>query len=264
MSYFKEIKNLFYNGTNWFEARMDTITRTLQTIDYAHHEIHSGSHYFLEGWAQLDDTDILYVKLVTPDTTKFSHFTWNIQSNGILTTELYEGSDGGMAGGLVATPRNNNRNVCWTGWHTPAGASATILTDTNQAWTIDALIGYVVWNTTDGSYGVITDNDATTVTVAALLGGTDNDFDQNDVYEINECSLVITKGVAVPTIYGALISQAKVGGTGFKSTTGGTAVREDEIMLRRNETYFRKFLSGSDNNFVSFKASWYEHVNKDA
>lgn len=76
-------------------------------------------------------------------------------------------------------------NYGWqAGVHTPAGSSATVLTDSTASWTVDEWIGYTIINVTDGSRGIITDNDATTITVAELYGGTDNDWDQNDVYNI--------------------------------------------------------------------------------
>ncbi len=111
MSFWKTIAGRWGSSPNETdEIRIDPSTNTLQTIDLAHHEIHSGLHYFMEGFIELDDTETFYVKLVTPDTTKWSHFTWDIQSSGILTTYLDEGASGGMLSGTNVTPLNNNRN----------------------------------------------------------------------------------------------------------------------------------------------------------
>jgi len=74
------------------------------------------------------------------------------------------------------------------GTHT-GGVHATIMTDSAAAFKTDALIGQVIRNGTDGSSGTITDNDATTVTVAALAGGGDNQWDTNDVYTIEDALL---------------------------------------------------------------------------
>jgi hypothetical protein len=60
-----------------------------------------------------------------------------------------------------------------------------ILTDSTKSWAPDALIGKIVYNITDGSSGTITDNDETTVTTAALLGGIEGDWDSWDDYEIS-------------------------------------------------------------------------------
>ena len=241
--------------------RMDASTHTIQTIEYEHHEIHSGSHYYIEGHATLASAAVLRVKLVTPNSDKWAHFVWDIGSSGILTTAFYEGASGGMASGSRAVIHANNRNVnCWSGSHTGAVDQATVLTDSTQAWTPDALIGMQVFNQTDGSSGFITDNDATTVTVAALTGGTGNDWDTNDVYEINNSKMVVTSGVAVATTAGLLISD---GGWGDRKAGGGGQKRGDEIILKPNTTYYRVFTSGAADNIVSFKASWYEHTDKD-
>lgn len=60
---------------------------------------------------------------------------------------------------------------------------ATILTDVSAAFVVDALIGRTIYNKTDGSHGVITDNDATTITCAGgLVGGFDNTWQIGDAY----------------------------------------------------------------------------------
>ena len=69
-----------------------------------------------------------------------------------------------------------------TGTHTGANNAAT-LTDSTKSFTTNALVNYRIYNTTDGSDGLITANDATTVT-ATLSGGTDNDWDTSDAYII--------------------------------------------------------------------------------
>ncbi len=96
----------------WYQTsvQIDSITHVPEVIDYAHHEIHSGSHYFMEGYTTLGNDESLYVKMVTPAGTKWSHFVWDITSSFILTTTFTEDATGGMADGSVVTPRNNNRN----------------------------------------------------------------------------------------------------------------------------------------------------------
>jgi len=65
------------------------------------------------------------------------------------------------------------------------GDGKAILTDSARIWVNDELIGYTVYNLTDGSSGVITDNDGTTVT-ATLAGGANNHWDDDDVYWIDK------------------------------------------------------------------------------
>ncbi len=172
------------------KSGIDAVTETLQTIDYAHHEIHSGSHFYVQGYVELDDTDTFYVKLVTPDTTKWLHFQFNIKSTGICSSTLDEDATGGMTGGTVMTPVNNNRNSS------------------------------------------------------------------------NTSGIVITGGVTACTGYAIRLEDDKWGSEGFKQTIGGGSGREDELMLKQNTTYCRGFVSGANNNIVQFKASWYEHTDK--
>lgn len=71
-----------------------------------------------------------------------------------------------------------------TGAHT-AAAHATIMTDANAHFVAGELVGLTIENVTDGSSGVVTANTETTVTVAALAGGTLNQWATNDVYSID-------------------------------------------------------------------------------
>jgi len=73
-----------------------------------------------------------------------------------------------------------------TGSHTAAD-SGTIMTDAVRAlgnWGANELVGFTIFNITDGSSGVITANTINTVTVAALAGGADNTWQAGDTYMV--------------------------------------------------------------------------------
>ncbi len=180
------------SGVNYVPGKsgIDSVTNALDTIDYSQHEIHSGSHYYIQGYIELDDTETFYVKMVTQNTTKWSHFIFNIKSTGICTTYFDEDATGGMTGGSGVTPINNNRN-------------------------------------SDNVSGV-----------------------------------VFTSGVTACTGYAKRLESDKWGDTGFKQSIGGSGGREDELILKQNTVYCRSFVSGSDGNIIQFRASWYEHANK--
>ena len=111
MTVWKTLQAFFGSGGGDFgNVRMDASSSSLQTVDYEHHEIHSGDHYYIQGYLELADEGTYYVKLVTPDTTKWSHFIFNIKSTGICATTFDEAATGGMTGGSAVTPINNNRN----------------------------------------------------------------------------------------------------------------------------------------------------------
>lgn len=71
---------------------------------------------------------------------------------------------------------------CYEGEHTGSDGDAA-LTDTDQDWETSELVGHIVYNVTDSSYGTISANTATTVT-ATLANGTDDDWDKDDEYLI--------------------------------------------------------------------------------
>lgn len=69
------------------------------------------------------------------------------------------------------------------GTHT-AGTSTTVMTDSGASFAVNEFVGFVIYNTTDVSQGVIVSNTSTTVTVDELEGGTDDDWDSSDAYLI--------------------------------------------------------------------------------
>lgn len=171
-------------------ARIDKSTEALETIDYAQSKIHSGSHFYIQGYLILGDGGEFRVKLVTPDNAKWMHFVFEIKSTGICETTFDEGATGGMAGGSNKDPLNNNRNSTKT-----SGA-------------------------------------------------------------------VLTTGVSTATTYDFRIEDDKWGAAGFKQTIGGGGGREDELILKQGTTYLRTFISRAVDNIIQFKASWYEHTDK--
>lgn len=120
---------------------------------------------------------------------------------------------------LTGTPRLVEEDPGYDddyGKHTST-SSATVLTDANQAWTVDALIGNKVYNMTDGSQGTVTSNTATTVTVGSLIGGANNTFENGDYYSINTDTLTSMFG---EDIYRMDISSLSTTGTFFISVPG--------------------------------------------
>lgn len=112
------IKGSLGNGRE-VGLRADKVTNALITVDYAHHEVHDGSHYTalvsdqlssigdhvdiaiaVPGWMpwQSDDFDTLY------------HVLWSVWSSAGFSLSLYEDVTS-FSGGTVQTPQNNNRMV---------------------------------------------------------------------------------------------------------------------------------------------------------
>lgn len=87
---------------------VDDTTNSLNIIDYAHHEIHNGSHYTCSDRISLNDTDTRDILITTPDTLKWGHMIFFV--GGALDTDfdLYEVST--HSAGASLTCINNDRN----------------------------------------------------------------------------------------------------------------------------------------------------------
>ena len=96
--------------TNLLQNARDGVTFAMTVVDYVHHEVHEGSAYYTEGHVTLSDTEQLTVKYSVPPGPKQIHFEWLIQGTGEMDLGLWEDAVGGMTGGLITTPINNNRN----------------------------------------------------------------------------------------------------------------------------------------------------------
>lgn len=95
--------------SNGMTPKIDNATSSLITIDYAHHEVHSGSHFFICGNSTLGSGDTLDFQITTGDTTRWVHITYSYENTQNLTMQVYEGANV-TANGTAVTPINNNRN----------------------------------------------------------------------------------------------------------------------------------------------------------
>ena len=86
----------------------DASTEATTQISYEHHEIHSGSHYFIRGYQMLGSGDTLTFALKTPNTTKWTHLLFQITGSLITEVKMFEGAT--VTGGSLLTPFNSNRN----------------------------------------------------------------------------------------------------------------------------------------------------------
>jgi len=87
---------------------VDLVTQALLTLDYAHHEVHEGSHFFYTNSLDLGSGISQVYLLTTPDTTKWVHMTFNYEHIAVLQFALFEGAD--RVGTTLQTAFNNNRN----------------------------------------------------------------------------------------------------------------------------------------------------------
>lgn len=92
------------------DVRIDASTNALETIKYEHHEIHSGSHYFVIGYQDLANNNVLDFTWLMPNTTKWIHWTWSISTESETLWQVYETAVATNPLANPITPLNNNRN----------------------------------------------------------------------------------------------------------------------------------------------------------
>lgn len=90
---------------------LDSSTGALETITYEHHEIHSGSHYFVHSFAEIPALgDVLDFTWQMPIGTKWIHWNWEIMTEKEVAWYIYENVVANNPLSTPVTPLNSNRN----------------------------------------------------------------------------------------------------------------------------------------------------------
>ncbi|MFH0825300.1 MAG: hypothetical protein V2B18_21320 [Pseudomonadota bacterium] len=135
----------------WYRADNDT----WDPISYA------GTNDYYANWTGTAWVGVWDIVAGTWMTSTFG----NISSNGLVT---------GLMPSVVLTHSS--------GVHDGSNDQA-IMTDSGESFTTSQFVGMTVYNITDGSSCTVTANDGTTIT-CTLAGGTQNDWDTNDVWQV--------------------------------------------------------------------------------
>lgn len=118
------------------KSGIDASTETLQTIDYEHHKIHSGSEYRAGFQKDIPNGGTAAFAITTPNTTSWLHFKLAVDIELEAQIGLYENPDS-VTGGTAVTPRNANRNSANT-------SGATCVSDPTYTIGSAILLGMVV------------------------------------------------------------------------------------------------------------------------
>lgn len=108
----------------------------MSVLDYEHHKIHEGRHFFSERSFTLGSNAVASYVIQAPasSTDLFTHVIFVLEGSAITEFNLYEGSD--LAPATAATSFNNNRNSAIT-------AQTLIYSSANASGTIGTLLsGY--------------------------------------------------------------------------------------------------------------------------
>jgi hypothetical protein len=88
----------------------DAVTNATNVVDYAHHEIHDGSSFYVYAVsADLDTNGTLDITVITPDTLKWNHTLFVSSGSVGYALSAYEGAITDAAGSPFI-PINRNRN----------------------------------------------------------------------------------------------------------------------------------------------------------
>ena len=106
----------YYQNRGWIKIgdgtrspTYDTTTHATNIIEYEHHEVHSGSFFRIHINKDVANGGTFNVCFTTPNTTKWLHLTFGIESELECQTEVYEDITS-FTGGTGITPLNANRN----------------------------------------------------------------------------------------------------------------------------------------------------------
>lgn len=97
----------YFNGERFRNPRIDSSTRSIQTVDYFHHEIHSGDAYGIENFATLASGATRAVVFWTPNSTKETHIWFSVSATNLTDVSIIEGI---QCLGTGTTPYYYNHN----------------------------------------------------------------------------------------------------------------------------------------------------------
>lgn len=131
------------------EVRIDAVTNSLQCIAYPHHEIHMGDAFVTSRAVTHGAGASPNILIVTPNTTKWAHFFFQVISDDVVSVTFYEAPD--YSGGAALVAYNRNRN----------SATASGFTLTSDAADDGAGKGTAIWTFSAGANKTVTLADAT-------------------------------------------------------------------------------------------------------
>lgn len=110
MSYIKTIYGKTGDST-YQSPRIDAYTHALEIIDYAHHEIHSGSSFTCHFNNDVTNIgEMTGIAFNTKDTTKWVHIICTAVATGAAYFSIYENADLDVDEGTDLTIYNRDRN----------------------------------------------------------------------------------------------------------------------------------------------------------
>jgi len=131
-----------------YPVKIDKASGALTSIDYAHHEVHEGNVFRAGMNYALSNAEVATFSLLTPDTAKWLHVTWQLTAtaDGIFNmkediSDIYGGS------GLSAIKHNRNTTVTSGATCLRGMTGADLITVTGGTTVLNAILGTGKGNT---------------------------------------------------------------------------------------------------------------------
>lgn len=105
--WFKVLSDLSLSPLNYHNV--DDTTGATIIVDNAHHEAHEGYAFTYHDVVTLGSGSYIEYLIITPNTSRWTHFGYELEGIGPLTIELME-SSGSRSGSTIQTAYNRNRN----------------------------------------------------------------------------------------------------------------------------------------------------------
>ena len=103
-------KNYLTDATSGITAALDGMTDAIQTVDYAHHEIHAGSSFHVQNYGSaVAAAGNVRISFATPAGTKRAHMVFSFASEGSSHLTIAEGATWTTNTGTVVAPTNQLR-----------------------------------------------------------------------------------------------------------------------------------------------------------
>jgi len=102
------------SSVQWVSGKsgIDQITNVLEIIDYAHHEIHSGSTYRAQAFNNsIEEGATVCIGFYVPAGIKLPHMTWDYNHEGNMTMTVLEGPTITVGTGTDRLCRNSRRDA---------------------------------------------------------------------------------------------------------------------------------------------------------
>lgn len=168
---------------------------------------------------------------IVPDTNSSALFHFDEGGNdprdtGKALDESGNSNDATITGAVWVTGFIGYDGPSEFGAHTGSN-NATVLTDSTASWATNEWAGYILFNSTDASHGIVSSNTVNTLT-ASMAGGTENDWDSGDLFALSP-DLGKPLAQSFADQYGVFIEEAttnKITNPSFENTTYDTSWSE--------------------------------------